>query len=62
MAALSGNQIAILTARVGAARVGAFRIGFVPRDTQGVNPGTSGGFYKHRRLYNTTTTYTLVKS
>jgi hypothetical protein len=58
--ALSGNQRAILTARVGAARVGAFRVGFVPVDTNGATPGSEGAFYIWSAVEMPTTTWTEV--
>ena len=53
--ALTGNQRAILTARVGIARVGAFRVGFLPVDA------TSDGFYVWTTVLMPTTTWTAVK-
>jgi hypothetical protein len=58
---LTGIQRAILTARVGAMRVGAFRVGFVPKDTKGVAPGSIGPFYIWTRQYRSDTTWTAVK-
>lgn len=59
--ALTGNQRAILTARVGVARVGAFRVGFLPVDTTGSAPGTPGGFYVWTSVPMPDTTWTAVK-
>ncbi|OFX02422.1 MAG: hypothetical protein A3E78_01965 [Alphaproteobacteria bacterium RIFCSPHIGHO2_12_FULL_63_12] len=59
--ALSGNDRAILTARVGVARVAAFRVGFAPVDTQGLTPGSAGGFYIWSQVTMPTTTWTAVK-
>lgn len=54
MPALSDNQRAILTARLGAARLGASRLGFLPKDTR-------GAFYIWARLYKAVTTWTTVR-
>lgn len=53
MAALSSNQRAYQTARLGAFRLGAARLGFIPKDTQGTTPGSDGGYYIWRRVYQT---------
>lgn len=58
---ITGNQRAVLTARVGAARVGAVRVGFAPKDTQGLTPGTAGPFYIWRRVYQAVANWVAVK-
>ena len=61
--ALSGNEVAILTARFGAARFGASRFGFCPKDTKGVAIGTAGPFYTWwKRQYQATASWTLRRS
>ena len=61
--ALTGNDRAILTARLGAARLGASRLGFTPRDTNAQSsPGTPGPYYIWRTVALPTTTWTTVKS
>lgn len=51
MAALSSNQLAILTCRAGAGRAGACRAGFCPDDTRGATPGTKGPRYLWSQVY-----------
>jgi len=58
MAAISGTDLALTTARVGAARVGSFRVGFIPCATTG--PGSPWfGEYIWDELKPPTTQWTL---
>jgi len=59
MAAISGTDLALTTARVGAARVGSFRVGFIPCATTG--PGSPWfGEYIWDELKPPTTQWTLL--
>jgi len=59
--ALSGNQVALLTARAGAARAGACRAAFTPRETvNAAGTAYSGPFYMYARQYPSTVTWTKV--
>lgn len=58
---LVSGQRAYLTARVGAARVGAVRVGFTPEYTQGLTPGSLGGFYVWRQADPAAFVWTAVK-
>ena len=59
MAAISGTDLALTTARVGAARVGSFRVGFIPCATTG--PGSPWfGEYVWDELKPPTTQWTLL--
>lgn len=60
--ALTTNQLAILTARFGAARFGAARFGFAPRDTRGATAlSPTKPFYVWSRTYRPSATWTAVK-
>lgn len=61
MAAITGTQRALLTARAGVARAGVVRANFCPTATVGATAGTSGGFYLWRTVTLPTTTWTTVK-
>lgn len=52
--ALTGEQLAKTTARVGLMRVGAFRVGFAPAFV------TDGGLYGWRQEEKPTTTWTVT--
>lgn len=59
--AIDSNEVAILTARAGAARAGAVRAGFVPRETtNAAGTAYSGPFYMWTRTYPASTTWTKV--
>jgi len=63
VAALAGNQTAILTARFAAGRFGASRFAFCPKDTMNLAGTTTGPFYRWwKRIYQTVATWTLVRS
>ena len=58
MAAISGTDLALTTARVGAARVGSFRVGFIPCAVTG--PGSPWfGEYIWDEVHPPTTQWTL---
>lgn len=60
MAALSGNQLAYMTARFGAFRFGSARFGFKPAQTEGATAGSSGGYYQWRRVYPTSSSWSQL--
>jgi len=56
----TGTDLAVLTARSGAARSGAFRSGFAPTFVEGDTPGSDGPFYGWREEKVPQTAWTLA--
>lgn len=60
--AITGRELAILTARAGAGRAGAMRAAYTPRDTVNSAGISTGPFVRYKRVYRAPTTYTVVKT